>query len=119
MIDKKSESWHSSRIGQEVNLVRWGHFGTPVLLFPTAGGDAEEIERFKMIHVLDPLLEAGRIKVYSVDSTAGRALISGEYGSEYCSRLLNRFDEMIYKELVPAIQADCNSDSLEIITAGA
>ncbi len=27
-------------------LVRWGTYGQPVLLFPTAGGDAEEIERF-------------------------------------------------------------------------
>ena len=24
-------------------MVRWGHFGQPVLVFPTAGGDFEEI----------------------------------------------------------------------------
>ena len=51
----------------------WGRWGiAPVLLFPTAGGDAEEVERFKLIHVLEPLLGAGRIKVYSVDSIAGQ-----------------------------------------------
>jgi esterase/lipase superfamily enzyme len=38
-------SWHSDRIQHALTLVRWGHWGTPVILFPTAGGDAEEAER--------------------------------------------------------------------------
>jgi esterase/lipase superfamily enzyme len=42
-------------------MARWGTFGTPVLLFPTAGGDFEEIERFLMIKVLSPLIDAGKI----------------------------------------------------------
>jgi esterase/lipase superfamily enzyme len=100
-------------------LVRWGHFGTPVLLFPTAGGDAEEIERFHLITVLTPLIEAGRIKVYSTDSVAGRAWFSGEHSPEYCSLFQNRFDEFIYREVTPAIRADCGSDDIEIITSGA
>lgn len=119
MSSKVSERWHSQRVGTEVHLVRWGDYGTPVLLFPTAGGDAEEIERFKMIHVLGPLLEAGRIKIYSIDSIAGKAIISGEHSAEYCSKLQNRFDAVVYQEIVPAIRADCQSEDIEIITAGA
>ena len=61
-----------ARVEREVTLVRWGTFGQPVLLFPTAGGDAEEIERFHLIDALAPLLDAGAIKVYSCDSVAGR-----------------------------------------------
>ena len=41
---KTSSKWFSHRVQQETQLVRWGTFGTPVLMFPTAGGDAEEIE---------------------------------------------------------------------------
>ena len=47
--------------------------GQPGSALPTAGGDAEEIERFKMIHVARAALTAGRIKIYSCDSVAGRA----------------------------------------------
>ncbi len=111
--------WYSQRVEQEVQLVRWGHFGTPVLLFPTAGGDAEEIERFHLIRVLQPLIDAGRIKIYSTDSIAGAAWFSGEHSPEYCSRLQNCFDAMIYEEITPAIRADCQSPGIEIITAGA
>lgn len=118
-MQKDGSRWFSSRLEQEVQLVRWGHFGTPVLLFPTAGGDAEEVERFHMIGVLEPLIDAGRIKVYSTDSVAGRAWISGEHSGEYCSRLQNLFDEFVYEEVTPAIRADCKSSDIEIIAAGA
>ena len=102
-----------------MQLVRWGHFGTPVLLFPTAGGDAEEVERFHLIRVLEPLIEGGRIKVYSIDSVAGRAWISGEHSAEFCSRLQNLFDEFVYAEVTAAIRSDCKSEEIEVVAAGA
>jgi esterase/lipase superfamily enzyme len=118
-VQKDITRWFSERLGHEIQVVRWGHFGTPVLLFPTAGGDAEEVERFHLIRMLEPLIEGGRIKVYSTDSVAGRAWISGEHSAEYCSRLQNLFDDAIYSEVTPAIRSDCNSDDIEIIAAGA
>ncbi len=119
MSQKDTFRWYSPRIEQEVQLVRWGTYGTPVLLFPTAGGDAEEVERFHLIRVLEPLLEAGRIKIYSTDSVAGRAWISGKKTGEYCSKLQNHFDAFIYEEVTPAIRKDCATDDIEIIAAGA
>lgn len=119
MSDKDITRWHSERLEQPVQLVRWGHFGTPILLFPTAGGDAEEIERFHLIRVLRPLIDAGRIKVYSTDSVAGKAWISGKHSGAYCSLLQDRFDAFIYHEVTPAIRQDCASEDIEIIAAGA
>jgi len=116
---KETSRWFSPNVQQETQLVRWGTFGTPVLLFPTAGGDAEEIERFLMIKVLTPLLEAGKIKVYSVDSIAGAAWISKRHPPAYCSRLQTLFARYIIDEVVPAIRADCREPGIEIITAGA
>lgn len=112
-------SWHSPNVEQEIQLVRWGHMGTPVMLFPTAGGDAEEVERFHLIGVLMPLIEAGRIKVYSTDSIAGQAWISKQHSAEYCSLLQNRFDALVYQEIVPAIRKDCETPDIEVIAAGA
>ena len=118
-MQKEVTRWQSQRLEQEVQLVRWGHFGTPVLLFPTAGGDAEEVERFHLIRVLEALIDGGRIKVYSTDSIAGRTWISGDHSGEFCSRVQNLFDEVIYREITPAIRNDCASDDIEIIATGA
>ena len=49
---KDTARWYSGHVEQDVQLVRWGYMGKPVLLFPTAGGDAEEVERFHLIGVL-------------------------------------------------------------------
>ncbi len=76
-------------------LVRWGHWGQPVLVFPTAGGDAEEIERMQVIAALAPLIEAGRIKVYSCDSLAGRAFAAAAGSVDYRCALHNRFEDCI------------------------
>ncbi len=119
MAIKTSSRWHSDRVGQEISLVRWGHFGHPVLLFPTAGGDAEEVERMGVIEAIWPLLEAGRIKVYSCDSVAGRALANKEGSAAHRCWVLNGFESYVAEELVPAIRADCGGAPLEIISAGA
>lgn len=118
-MKKDVTRWHTQRLEQEVQLVRWGHYGTPVLLFPTAGGDAEEVERFHLIRVLEPLIDEGRIKVYCTDSIAGRTWISGDHSAEFCSRVQNLFDAFIYEEVTPAIRSDCASEDIEIIATGA
>jgi esterase/lipase superfamily enzyme len=100
-------------------MVRWGHFGKPLLVFPTAGGDAEEIERFGVIDVLGPFIDAGRIKVYSVDSVAGRVIAQRHFPRERCGAVLNRFDACVHTEVAPRIRADCNSPDIAVAVAGA
>ena len=116
---KETSRWHSDRLGQSVQVVRWGTFGTPVLLFPTAGGDAEEVERFHMLDAVGPLLAAGRIKVYSCDSVAGQWLVAGQGTPAQRCAIQDRFQQFVYHELVPAIRADCKSPGIEIIVTGA
>ena len=116
---KLAKRWYSNRVESEVLVCRWGTYGRPVLIFPTAGGDAEEIERFLMIKVLAPLIEAGKIKVYSCDSVAGATWLKKESSARRCSYIQNQFDSFIYHELVPAIRHDCQDGGVEIVAAGA
>lgn len=118
-VPKVSSRWHSPRLGTEVLAARWGHAGTPVLLFATAGGDAEECERFHMMKVLGDLLEAGRCRVYSVDSVASRTWISADHKGPYKAWFQNRWDEFLVHELVPAIRTDCGDPAATPIAAGA
>jgi esterase/lipase superfamily enzyme len=116
---KTTARWYSQRLHQDIAVVRWGVVGTPVLLFPTAGGDAEEIERFLMIEALEPLLAASRIKVYSCDSVAGKAWLSRDGSDGERSRIQNAFHAFVYHEVVPAIRMDCRDAGLEVVAAGA
>lgn len=115
----ESSTWHSERMQREAKLARWGVSGQPVLVFPTAGGDAEEIERFLLVRVLEPLLAAGRIKIYSCDSVAGHAMMVQEGSWAHRMWLLNQFHQYVRHEVVPAIRMDCKSEDIPIWTAGA
>jgi len=116
---KTVERWFSGRIEQEITVVRWGTFGRPVLVFPSAGGDAEEIERFGLVDACGPLLAEGLVKLYSVDSVAGRAMITKADSPEHRMWLLNQFHECVRWEVVPAIHADLGGQAMDVIATGA
>ena len=118
-MPKAVERWYSPRMEQHIGLARWGHFGTPVLVFPTAGGDAEEVERNHLVAACGPLIDAGRVKLYSCDSVAGRAMVAKTGPPAYRMALLNRFHECIRQEVVPAIHADLDGHQPLIISTGA
>ncbi len=118
-MSRLSTRWYSERVGREVQVVRWGETGVPVLFFPTAAGDAEEVERFLMVDALAPLLEAGRIKLYSVDSVPGQVWLKENNKPPVATNAQAGFDGFVAEELVPAIYEDCGGEPLEIIATGA
>ncbi len=118
-MEKECFGWPSDRLPAAARVARWGHYGRPVLVFPTAGGDFEEVERHGLVAALAPLIDAGRIKVYSIDSVAGRHWIEKRHAPQYSSRVQNLFDAFIYQELVPLIRQDCASAAIEIVVSGA
>jgi esterase/lipase superfamily enzyme len=119
MSDKVVERWYSGRVETEITVVRWGSFGAPVLVFPSAGGDAEEIERFGLIEACGPLLAEGRVKLYSVDSLAGQAMIMKTGTLEHRMWLLSQFHECVRWEVIPAIHADLGGQDIDVIATGA
>jgi esterase/lipase superfamily enzyme len=116
---KQTERWFSQRLEQQIGMARWWHFGTPVLVFPTAGGDAEEIERNGLVDACGELIESGKVKLYSCDSLAGQAMVAKAGSPEYRMWLLNRFHDCVRNEVVPAIHADLDGQTPPIVSTGA
>lgn len=116
---KVTDRWYSPRLQQHITVARWGHYGTPVLVFPTAGGDAEEVERNHLVAACGDLIESGRIKLYSCDSVAGQAMVSRQGSPAHRMWLFNQFHECIASEVVPAIHADLGGQQPPIVTSGA
>jgi len=116
---KTVERWYSERLQREIGVVRWGTSGRPVLIFPSAGGDAEEIERYGLVDACGRLLAEGRVKLYSADSVAGQAMVTKEGPAGHRMWLLNQFHECVRREVVPAIHADLGGQEMDVIAGGA
>lgn len=115
---KVTDRWYSDRLRQDITVTRWGTYGTPVLLFPTTGGDAQEVERFQLVDHLEPLIASGRAKVYSCDSIAGQAMAERVGTPEHRLALFNVFHQAVAEEVVPAIHSD-SGGPLPVVVAGA
>jgi esterase/lipase superfamily enzyme len=49
-------------------VIRYGHWGRPVVVFPSEQGRAWDYESNGMVEAVRPLIEQGRAKLYCVDS---------------------------------------------------
>lgn len=116
---KQHWTFPSKFLPEAARVVCWGHFGAPVLLFPSGGGDHDEAERFHLIESVGHLIDAGRIKVYSVDGIAARGWLRGTQSPEVCSRIQNAYDSYIREDVAALIREDCRTPDLPIVTAGA
>ena len=45
----RTHSWYSHRLGRDMGVVVYGHWGPPMIAFPTSGGDEWEYERQGLI----------------------------------------------------------------------
>ena len=118
-MNRRTHAWRSPELNREMPVAAWGDAGTPLLLFPTAGGDYLECERFLMLDKLRPLIEAGRIRVYACGSVSGEGWMESDAHPAHKSWLQARFDAYLSRELVPWIRHDVNDPAARLIATGA
>ena len=56
--------WYANRLGREMSVVVVGHWGPPMIMFPTSGGDEGEYERMGLIGAIGESIDAGRVKAF-------------------------------------------------------
>ena len=70
---RKHELVPSQAMGRKLHLWRYGHYGTPLLVFPSASGMAHEWEAHGMLDALGDFIEQGRLKLYCSESNVAEA----------------------------------------------
>jgi esterase/lipase superfamily enzyme len=119
MVEREVRTWWSPTVGREMGVARYGHYGKPIVYFPTGGGDFLDCERFLMVRALTPLIDAGRIKLYAVDSTCRQSWTNPDVAPREKSRMQVRYDQWLTDELVPFVRADCGGTDQRFGAVGA
>jgi esterase/lipase superfamily enzyme len=99
-------------------VVVHGHWGRPVLVFPSEQGSAADAESNGLVGAVGDLLSAGRLKLYCVDSFDGASWSAGHLPVEERARAHERFESWITGTVAPFITTDCGGGPVEIATAG-
>jgi esterase/lipase superfamily enzyme len=118
-IPRVLDDWYSPALGQKMPIVSYGHFGHPVLLFPTAAADYLENERFWLVKSIEPHLREGRVRVFSIDSINRQAWMDNTIPVPEQARRQALYSRYVEEEVVPYIRSACRTPALRVATSGA
>ena len=115
---RRLERIYSPAIGHDMEVLAFGHYGVPVLAFPSGGGQYHDFEDNGMIGALAGLIEGGKIKLYCPGSFDRESWLNDGADVYWKGVNHNKYQDFIMSNLVPAIRADCKSADIGIVTTG-
>lgn len=116
-LSGRATELHGPAIGAAGRVVAYGHWGRPVLVFPSEAGDAYDFERNGMLDAVGDLVRGGRAKLYCVDSFDAQSWSDPSLSAEASARQHERYVAWIVDQVVPFVHADCGGPT-ELITFG-
>jgi esterase/lipase superfamily enzyme len=118
-MDREQHRWYSHRLGRDMNVRVYGHYGLPLLVFPTSGGDEREYEGQGMLDALGHHLDAGRVKFYCLNTVNNDSWYDKAAHPRHRSYLQAMYDAYVAFEVAPFIQDHCRTPDIAITTTGA
>lgn len=117
-MHKKIHKWHSPALNKEMEIAVYGTYGYALLMFPTAGADFLEYERFYLIEAISHHIKSGKIKVFSVNTVNNESWLNSEMYPPHKSIRHGQFNNYVVSEVVPFIQEQ-SKGLVPIVTTGA
>ncbi len=110
--------WFSPSLGQDMELKAYGWYGKPVLVFPSQPGRFYEFDEYGMIDAIRPMIDGGRIKVYTIDSVDDQSWRNlGVTPAERVTRH-EQYDHYVYHEVIPFIKNHCANTPQKFLATG-
>jgi esterase/lipase superfamily enzyme len=94
----------------------YGHYGRPVVAFPSENGQPSDWEERGMVEALGDLIDAGRMKLYCVPSYDSESWTRPDLPLEERARRHGHYEWWVLSRLVPFVQAD--SSTHELVSTG-
>lgn len=88
-------------------VVAHGHWGRPVLVFPSEAGSAWDFQSNGMVDAVRWLLDAGRAKLYCVDSADAFTWSDRSVPLEERARRHDLYERWLLEQVVPFVRDDC------------
>lgn len=102
-MHRKIDTWYSHRLSKQMEIVTYGHFGPSLLMFPSAGADFLEYERFYLIDSIRHLVDAGRLKVFSINSINLESWLNHRISGRQKAVRHMQYNSYVESEVVPFI----------------
>jgi len=107
----------SPHTGFRGQLVVHGHYGRPVLVFPSEAGSAWDFANNGMVDAVRWMVDAGRVKFFCVDSADAFTWSDRSVPLEERARRHDLYERWVLEEVVPFVRDDCGGRA-DLLTLG-
>jgi esterase/lipase superfamily enzyme len=98
-------------------VIAYGHYGRPLLAFPSDAGHCSDFEDRGMVAAVGGLIDQGRVKLYCVDSYDAHSWRNGSLSLEARARQHGLYEDWILNQVMPRVFSDCGGQT-ETMLAG-
>lgn len=102
-MERILDSWYSPSLQKEMEIVVYGHYGPALLMFPSAAADYLEYERFYLIDSIKHLVDAGKLRAFSINSINSESWLNHEIAPRQKAIRHQQYNRYIEEEVVPYI----------------
>lgn len=100
--------YYSNTLSRDINVEIIGHWGHPILMFPSSGGKYNQNSDFGLNGSVKQFLEEGRIKLYNVETLDMDSFYADHLSSEIMIHNYELYMQFLKNEMIPYIQKECN-----------
>jgi esterase/lipase superfamily enzyme len=108
--------WYSPTLSMDIEMMVYGHWGKPVVIFPTTLGRYYEAKDFKLIDSISWFIENGLIKVYCPDGINNHSWYNKQIHPSMRVKNHTYYDQFIADEIIEKIKHE--STNQKVMVAG-
>lgn len=106
--------YYSNTLGRNINLEITGHWGHPILMFPSSGGQFTQNRDFGLLDTVMDFVEAGKVKLYNVETIDLLSFYDDHMDTETKIHNYELYMQFLKLELIPYIQSECNTHRIGV-----
>ncbi|MEA5141485.1 esterase family protein [Arcicella rigui] len=106
--------YYSHHLGADNEMLIFGNWGYPVVVFPTTMRRYYEAKDYRLIESARGHIEGGKVKIYCPDSIDQHSWYASHLPPS--ERIQNHiyYDQYLNDELIPAIMRECNTTKVAV-----
>lgn len=101
---------HSEHLDKDMDVLCYGDAGYPLVVFPTQNANCDEWEDFGMIAELSPLIDAGHIRLFCVDTVDSESWYAKSANKDERAARQESYYHYVCDEVVPLVHEVCGDD---------
>jgi esterase/lipase superfamily enzyme len=113
-MNREYHKWHSRDLNRDMELLRFGHGGTPILVFPTSMGKFFEYEDRGMIGALAHKIDRGEAQVFCPDGVDSESWYNKRVHPRWRVARHMQYEGYILHDVLPLIGQKDQSGKLAV-----